>query len=128
GGIKLLTVPTPDGKLTPELIDRQAYGWEDEHRAMPQVVSIAQATELGTVYTPDEIRALCELAHARGIKVHVDGSQLANAAVDLLSLGGTKNGALFGEAVVVLNPDGIRHMKHLRKLSMQLASKMRFVS
>ncbi|MGC0378846.1 threonine aldolase [Streptomyces sp. SAI-229] len=110
---------------------------------MPQVVSIAQTTELGTVYTPDEIRAICEHAHAHGMKVHVDGSRLANAAatldvplrtftnavgVDLLSLGGTKNGALFGEAVVVLNPDGIRHLRHLRKLSMQLASKMRFVS
>src|SRR5690606_40029028 len=80
GGIKLLTVPTPDGKLTPELIDRQAYGWDDEHRAMPQVVSIAHATELGTVDTPDEIRAICEHAHAHGMKVHVAGSRLANAA------------------------------------------------
>jgi threonine aldolase len=142
-GLKLLTVPTPDGKLTPELIDRQAWGWEDEHRAMPQVVSITQSTELGTLYTPEEIRAICDHAHARGMKVHLDGSRIANAAasldvpmrtftnavgVDLLSLGGTKNGALFGEAVVVLNQDAVRHMKHLRKLSMQLASKMRFVS
>lgn len=143
GGLKLLTVPTPDGKLTPELIDRQAYGWDDEHRAMPQVVSITQNTELGTVYTPDEIRAICEHAHERGMKVHLDGARIANAAaslnvpmraftseagVDVLSFGGTKNGALFGEAVVVLNPDAVRAMKHLRKLSMQLASKMRFVS
>ncbi|MFY1679619.1 MULTISPECIES: threonine aldolase family protein [unclassified Streptomyces] len=143
GGLKLLTVPTPDGKLTPELIDRQAYGWDDEHRAMPQVVSITQSTELGTLYTPDEIRAICEHAHARGMRVHLDGSRLANAAaslnvpmraftnavgVDLLSLGGTKNGAVFGEAVVVIDPDAVRHMRHLRKLSMQLASKMRFVS
>ena len=135
GGLKLLTVPTPDGKLTPELIDRQAWGWDDEHRAMPQVVSITQSTELGTLYTPDEIRAICEHAHARGMKVHLDGSRLANAAasldvpmraftnavgVDILSLGGTKNGALFGEAVVVLNQDAVSHMKHLRKLSMQL--------
>ncbi|MEU9336120.1 low specificity L-threonine aldolase [Streptomyces sp. NPDC048290] len=142
-GLKLLTVPTPDGKLTPELIDREAYGWDDEHRAMPQVVSIAQSTELGTVYTPDEIRAICEHAHGLGMRVHLDGSRLANAAasldvpmraftnaagVDLLSLGATKNGALFGEAVVVLNQDAVSHMKHLRKLSMQLASKMRFVS
>ncbi|MDQ8706384.1 low specificity L-threonine aldolase [Streptomyces sp. LHD-70] len=143
GGLKLLTVATPDGKLTPELIDREAYGWDDEHRAMPQVVSIAQNTELGTVYTPEEIRAICEHAHAHGMKVHLDGARIANAAasldvpmrtftnragVDVLSFGGTKNGALFGEAVVVLNPDAVRHMKHLRKLSMQLASKMRFVS
>ncbi|MGW0033261.1 threonine aldolase family protein [Streptomyces sp. NPDC003314] len=143
GGLKLLTVPTPDGKLTPELIDRQAWGWEDEHRAMPQVVSITQNTELGTVYTVDEIRAITEHAHAKGIKVHLDGARIANAAasldvpmraftnavgVDVLSYGGTKNGMIFGEAVIVLNPDAVSHMKHLRKLSMQLASKMRFVS
>ncbi|WP_309053244.1 low specificity L-threonine aldolase [Streptomyces sp.] len=143
GGLKLLTVPTPDGKLTPELIDRQAWGWDDEHRAMPQVVSITQNTELGTVYTVDEIRAIVDHAHAKGMKVHLDGARIANAAasldvpmraftnavgVDVLSYGGTKNGMLFGEAVVVLNPDAVSHMKHLRKLSMQLASKMRFVS
>ncbi|MDJ0463755.1 low specificity L-threonine aldolase [Streptomyces sp. H27-C3] len=143
GGLKLLTVPTPDGKLTPELIDRQAYGWDDEHRAMPQVVSITQNTELGTVYTPDEIRAICVHAHGHGMKVHLDGARISNAAasldvpmrtftntvgVDIMSFGGTKNGMLFGEAVIVLNPDAVRAMKHLRKLSMQLASKMRFVS
>ncbi|GAA2267519.1 low specificity L-threonine aldolase [Streptomyces amakusaensis] len=143
GGLKLLTVPTPDGKLTPELIDRQAWGWDDEHRAMPQVVSITQNTELGTVYTPAEVRAIVEHAHERGMKVHLDGARISNAAasldvpmrtftnavgVDVLTFGGTKNGMLFGEAVVVLNPDAVSHMKHLRKLSMQLASKMRFVS
>ena len=143
GGLKLLTVPTPDGKLTPDLIDRQAWGWSDEHRAMPQVVSITQSTELGTLYTPEEIRAICDQAHSRGMRVHVDGSRIANAAasldmpmsaftsdvgVDILSLGGTKNGALLGEAVVVLDPGAVSHMKHLRKLSMQLHSKMRFVS
>ncbi|MFG2136540.1 threonine aldolase family protein [Streptomyces sp. NPDC048650] len=143
GGLKLLTVPTENGKLTPDLIDREAFGWDDEHRAMPQVVSITQSTELGTVYTPDEVRAICEHAHERGMLVHLDGSRIANAAatlnvpmraftnavgVDILSFGGTKNGAVFGEAVVVLNPDAVRAMKHLRKLSMQLASKMRFVS
>ncbi|MDH6228352.1 low specificity L-threonine aldolase [Streptomyces sp. MJP52] len=142
-GIKLLTVPAPDGKLTPELIDRQAFGFDDEHRAMPQVVSITQSTELGTVYTPDEIRAICDHAHAHGLTVHLDGSRLGNAAasldvpmraftnaagVDLLSLGGTKNGAMYGEAVVVINHERVRRMKHLRKTSMQLASKMRFVS
>lgn len=143
GGLKLLTVPTPDGKLTPELVDRQAWGYDDEHRAMPQVVSIAQNTELGTVYTPAEIRALCEHAHERGMKVHLDGARISNAAafldvpmrtftntvgVDVLSYGGTKNGAIFGEAVVVIDPDAVRAMKRLRKLSMQLSSKMRFVS
>jgi threonine aldolase len=143
GGLKLLTVPTPDGKLTPELIDREARGWDDEHRAMPQVVSITQATELGTVYTADEIKAICDHAHERGMKVHLDGARIANAAatldvpmrtftnvagVDLLSFGGTKNGMLLGEAVVVLDPDAVGAMKHLRKLSMQLSSKMRFLS
>ncbi|EMF02222.1 aromatic amino acid beta-eliminating lyase/threonine aldolase [Streptomyces mobaraensis NBRC 13819 = DSM 40847] len=143
GGLKLLTVPTPHGKLTPELIDREAWGWDDEHRAQPQVVSIAQTTELGTCYTPEEIREICDHAHERGMKVHLDGSRAANAAatlgvplrafttdagVDLLSFGGTKNGLLFGECVVVLNPGAVKAMKHLRKLSMQLASKMRFVS
>jgi threonine aldolase len=143
GGLKLLTVPTEDGKLTPELIDREAHGWDDEHRAMPQVVSITQSTELGTLYTVEEIRAICDHAHERGMKVHLDGARIANAAaaldrpmraftnavgVDVLSLGGTKNGMLFGEAVVVLDPGAVRAMKHLRKLSMQLASKMRFIS
>ncbi|MGP4111823.1 threonine aldolase family protein [Streptomyces sp. 4N509B] len=142
-GLKLLTVPTPDGKLTPELVDRQAFGFDDEHRATPQVVSLTQSTELGTCYTPDEIRALAEHAHERGMAVHLDGARLANAAaaldlplaalttdvgVDVLSFGGTKNGMLYGEAVVVLDPGRVTRMPHLRKLSMQLASKMRFVS
>ncbi|MFE1556546.1 threonine aldolase family protein [Streptomyces sp. NPDC058734] len=142
-GIKLLTVPTWDGKLTPELIDRQAWGFEDEHRARPKVVSIAQSTELGTCYTPDEIRAICDHAHDLGMLVYLDGARLANAAatlgvplremttdagVDVLSLGGTKNGLLFGELVVVLNEDAVRGTAHLRKTSMQLGSKMRFMS
>jgi len=143
GGLKLLTVPTPDGKLTPELIDRQAYGLTDEHRAQPQVVSITQTTELGTCYTPAEITAVCDHAHRLGLPVHLDGSRIANAAatldvplsaftteagVDILSFGGTKNGLLLGECVVVLNPDRARALLYLRKASMQLASKMRFVS
>ena len=142
-GIKLLGVSTPDGKLTPELIDRQAWGWGDEHRAQPLAVSITQSTELGTLYTAEEIRAICDHAHERGMLVHVDGSRLANAAasldlplrafttdagVDVLSFGGTKNGLLLGEAVVVLNPDAVKNILFLRKMSMQLASKMRFVS
>ncbi|MFF4651626.1 threonine aldolase family protein [Streptomyces sp. NPDC001380] len=142
-GIKLLTVPTPDGKLTPELIDRQAWGWGDEHRAQPLAVSITQSTELGTCYTAEEIRAICDHAHERGMLVHVDGSRLANAAatlglplrafttgagVDVLSYGGTKNGLLLGEVVVVLNPDRVQGLTYLRKTSMQLASKMRFLS
>jgi threonine aldolase len=142
-GIKILTVPTPDGKLTPELIDRQAWGWGDEHRAQPLAVSLTQSTELGTCYTAEEITAISEHAHERGMLVHLDGSRLANAAatlglplrafttdagVDVLSFGGTKNGLLLGEAVVVLNPDAVRDLPFLRKMSMQLASKMRFLS
>ncbi len=143
GGIKLLTVPTPDGKLTPDLIDRQAWGRGDEHRAQPLAVSITQSTELGTLYTPAEIAAICSHAHGLDMRVHVDGSRIANAAaalglplaafttdvgVDVLSLGGTKNGLLAAEAIVVLNPDAVDGLKFLRKLNMQLASKMRFFS
>ncbi|HWU32245.1 MAG TPA: low specificity L-threonine aldolase [Marmoricola sp.] len=142
-GIKLLTVQTPDGKLTPDLIDREAWGWGDEHRAQPLVVSITQSTELGTLYTVDEVRAISEHVHARGMRLHLDGARISNAAaalgaplraftrdvgVDVLSFGGTKNGAMLGEAVVVLHPDASAGMPFLRKLDMQLASKMRFVS
>lgn len=143
GGLKLLTVPTPDGKLTPELVARQAWGFGDEHRAQPGVVSITQSTELGTLYTPDEIRALADQAHGLGLRLHVDGARIANAAaaldlplrafttdvgVDVVSLGGTKNGLLFGEAVVVLDEAAAPGLAYLRKMNMQLASKMRFVS
>jgi threonine aldolase len=143
GGLKLLTVAAPDGKLTPELIDKHAWGWGDQHRAQPLVVAITQSTELGTLYTPAEIRAICDHAHERGMKVFLDGARLSNAAaslgvpfrefttdagVDVLSFGGTKNGLLLGECVVVLNPEAVHGVVYLRKLSMQLASKMRFVS
>lgn len=143
GGFKLLTVPTDDGKLTPELVDREAWGWGDEHRSQPLVVSITQSTELGTLYSAGEIRALAEHAHERGMKLHLDGARLSNAAaaldlplraftrdvgVDVLSFGGTKNGALLGEAIVVLNPEASAGLTYLRKFNMQLASKMRFVS
>ena len=143
GGMKLLTVSTPDGKLTPELIDREAWGWGDEHRAQPLVASITQTTELGTAYTAEEIRAIADHVHERGMRLHLDGARLSNAAaslglplraftrdagVDVLSFGGTKNGALGAEAIVVLNPEASEGLKYLRKLNMQLASKMRFVS
>lgn len=143
GGFKLLTVPAEDGKLTPELIDREAWGWGDVHRAQPLVVSITQSTELGTLYTVEEIRAIAEHAHERGMLLHLDGARLSNAAValgeefrafttdagvDVLSLGGTKNGMMLGEAIVVLNPEAAGGLPYLRKMNMQLASKMRFVS
>jgi threonine aldolase len=141
-GVKIYPVSTPDGKLTPELIDRQAWGWGNEHRAQPATVSITQSTELGTVYSIDEIRAICDHAHHLGMLVHLDGARLSNAAaslgvalrdfttdvgVDALSFGGTKNGLMFGEAVVVLNPD-IDGIEYLRMMSTQLASKTRFLS
>lgn len=142
-GLKLLTVPTPDGKLTPELVARQAHGWGDEHRAQPLAVSITQSTEFGTLYTPEEIRGVAAFAHEHGMAVHLDGARLWNAAaaldlplrafttdtgVDVLSLGGTKNGLLGAEAVVLLDPSRATGLKYLRKLTMQLASKMRFAS
>lgn len=142
-GIKLITVPTDDGKLTPEHIDRITAGRLDEHNAQPLVVSITQSTELGTLYSADEVRAIADRAHAAGMKLHMDGSRIANAAaalelplrafttdagVDVLSLGGTKNGALAAEAVVAIDPDAADGLIYLRKFDMQLASKMRFVS
>ena len=142
-GLKLLTVPTPDGKLTPELVAREAWGWGDEHRAQPLAVSITQTTELGTLYTPEEVRAVCDFAHQHGMTVHMDGARLWNAAaalgvgfrefttdagVDILSLGGTKNGLLGAEAVLVLDPQRSGGLVFLRKMTMQLASKMRFAS
>ena len=142
-GLKLLTVPTPDGKLTPELIDVEAWGWGDEHRAQPLAVSITQSTELGTVYSVAEVRAIADHVHSLGMKLHMDGARLSNGAaslgvpfrdfttdagVDILSFGGTKNGLLYGECVVLLSPAASTGLMFLRKMNMQLASKMRFVS
>jgi threonine aldolase len=149
GGIKLWTVPTVDGKLTPALIDSQVFDMGFVHRAQPGVVSITQTTEMGTLYTPKEIKALADRAHKHGLLLHMDGARLSNAAaalgksfkqfttdvgVDLVSLGGTKIGALAAEAVIVTDSKSARGkalanaMPYLRKTSMQLSSKMRFVS
>ena len=143
GGLKLLPVPTPDGKLTPDLVEREAWGWGSQHRAQPLAVTISQTTELGTCYTPAEIRALAEHAHERGMLLHVDGSRLGAAAThlgtslaavssdagaDLLSLGATKSGALAAEAVIVLAEGAAPGIDYLRKINLQLASKMRFAS
>ena len=142
-GIKILATPTQDGKLTPQLLDTHLHNFEGVHHARPSAVSITQSTELGTVYSPGEIAAVCDHAHRLGMLVHLDGSRLANAAasldaplraittdagVDVVSFGGTKNGLLFGEAVVVLDPDIAHDFGYLRKMTGQLASKMRFVS
>lgn len=142
-GLKLFTVGHAQGKLTPESIATQAFGFGDEHRAQPMVVSITQTTEVGTVYTPEEVRRIADYVHGLGMLLHMDGARLWNAAaalgvpfrefttnagVDVLSLGGTKNGLLGAEAIVILNPKAADGLLFLRKLSMQLASKMRFIS
>jgi threonine aldolase len=141
GGIKLLTVPTPDGKLTPELMERRIVRVGDEHVVQAGAVSITQSTELGTLYSRAELAAIVDCARAHGLAVHVDGSRLANAAAalgsslreacagaDIVSFGGTKVGLLGAEAVIVLDPELAPSLPYLRKQSMQLASKMRFVS
>ena len=142
-GVKLLTVAGPHGKLTPELVEQAIVGVGDEHAVQPRVVSISQCTELGTVYSLEEMRALAELAHDRGLLLHVDGARLSNAAaalgvslravstdvgVDLLSFGGTKNGLLGAEAVVLLSDRVGGGFQYLRKQSLHLASKMRFLA
>lgn len=142
-GCKLLTVPTPDGKLTPELVKTQLHGFGFEHHSQPRAISITQSTELGTLYTLKEIKALADLAHSYNMYLHVDGARLANAAValgctfkemttdlgvDILSFGGTKNGMMMGESVVVLNPTLDDELKYRRKQMSQLCSKMRFIA
>ena len=142
-GVKLLPAPGQEGKLTPEAMDRLIVRVGDEHAVQPRLVTVSQSTELGTVYSVAEMRALVDLAHGRGLLVHVDGARLSNAAaaldvplralttdvgVDLLSFGGTKNGLLGGEAVVVLNPELADGFAYIRKQSLQLASKMRFLA
>ncbi|MCA5891806.1 threonine aldolase [Isoptericola sp. NEAU-Y5] len=156
GGLKLLACPSVDGRITPDDVARWAPQRDDVHRAHPAVLSLTQSTELGTVYTVEDLRALVHVAHDLGMAVHVDGSRLANAAaalgcslralttdlgVDVVSLGAAKNGGMLGEAVLVLGPDDAPHdasararesaaaaVPFLRKAQMQLASKMRFVS
>lgn len=142
-GCKLVTIPTSNGKITVEAIQRHLHGFGFEHHAQPKVISITQSTELGTVYTTEEIKALADLAHSHDMYLHVDGARIANAAVslgksfkemitdtgvDVLSFGGTKNGLMFGEAIVFLKPGLDKNFKYIRKQGMQLASKMRYVS
>ncbi|MFE5341861.1 threonine aldolase family protein [Isoptericola sp. NPDC056578] len=156
GGLKLLACPSTDGRITPDDVARWAGQRDDVHRAHPAVLSLTQSTELGTVYPLDDLRALTRVAHDLGMAVHVDGSRLANAAaslgcslralttdagVDVVSLGAAKNGGMLGEAVLVLGPDDAPDaasararqaasaaVPFLRKATMQLASKTRFVS
>jgi len=142
-GCKLVTTPTTDGKLTPTLCDRLYRGVGDQHHVQPRVVAVSQSTELGTLYSPAELKALADWAHKRDMFLYVDGARIANAAaalgvslqqmlegsgVDAFSFGGTKNGILFGEAVVFLNPELAAGFRFRRKQGMQLGSKMRFLS
>jgi threonine aldolase len=145
-GAKLIDLICPDGKLTPSQIEQQAHAIGDMHHAQPGVVSITQSTELGSVYSAYEIAALCDTAHRLGMSVHMDGARLANAVaaaggthsalramtvdagVDVLTFGATKNGMMYGEAVVYLNPRFAAVAPFVRKQVTQLPSKMRFVS
>ncbi len=141
-GCKVVGVPTADGKLRPADVEPLLAAHGNMHHVQPRVISISQVAETGTVYTPDEVRALADLAHANGMYLHMDGARLANAAValdlpiaafttdagvDVLSFGGTKNGLLFGEAVCFLTPGLADRFLYERKSGGQLASKMRYV-
>lgn len=136
-------INTNDGKLTPNLISAKLSGIGDQHHSQPKVIYISQVTELGTVYTPEELRAICNFAHENNMYVHMDGARLVNACVnlnvglrelsrdcgvDILSLGGTKNGMLMGEAIIAFRPELNENLKYFRKQAAQLYSKMRFLS
>ncbi len=142
-GSKLLTFPATDGKLTVADIERSQAGRGDEHHAQVTVASVTQSTESGTLYSPGELTELCAAAHAAGMRVHLDGARIANAiaalecdlravtidaGVDVMSFGGTKNGMMYGEAVVFLDPALATNAKFIRKQATQLPSKMRFVA
>jgi threonine aldolase len=142
-GCKLIPLPHQDGKITLDAVRHAYHGIGDEHHVQPKVISITQSTEMGTVYRPEEIKALAQFAHERGMYLHMDGARIANAAaslglplraitrdagVDVLSFGGTKNGILGGEAVVFFDPKPAADFLFIRKQGMQLASKMRFIA
>ena len=142
-GCKLLTVPTEDGKITVEKIKYHMHGFDFEHHSRPKVISITQATELGTVYTSEEIKKITDYAHEYNVLVHMDGARLCNAAVslnvglrditdnvgiDILSFGMTKNGGMNSEAIIFFNKILSKDFKYIRKQGMQLASKMRFMA
>lgn len=142
-GSQIIPIPTTDGKLTPQLIKPYLRDFGVQHRSQPGIVSISQTTELGTIYTLDEIKAIVQLANEHDMHVHMDGARLCNAAaslgvtlkemtvdcgIDVLSFGGTKNGLMMGECVLVFNPNYFKQAKYIRKQSAQLASKMRYIS
>lgn len=142
-GSKLLTVPTFDGKLNIGLIKNHMHGFGDQHHAQPKIISLTQCTELGTVYSREELKEICDYAHAHNMYVHMDGARLSNAiaylgcspkeitadvGIDVLSFGGTKNGMMFGEAVIFFNTATATEIPFIRKQLMQLHSKTRFIA
>lgn len=142
-GASLKEIDTPDGKLTSELVRPHLHGFGFEHHSQPRVIAISQTTELGTAYTTDEVRVLADLAHAHGMILFVDGTRIANACaqlnvslremtidcgVDLFTLGGTKNGLMFGEVLVPLREELAQHIRYYRKQTTQLYSKMRYIA
>ncbi len=142
-GCQIRPIATHDGKLTPELLRPYLCHFGEQHHSQPGAIYLSQCTELGTIYKPDELRAITELAHAHGMYVHMDGARLANACaalgltfkeltadcgIDVLSFGGTKNGLMIGESVIVFHPDLKKEARFVRKQSAQLASKLRYLS
>ena len=142
-GCKLISIPSDNGKIKIDSIKKYLHSFGFEHHSQPKIVSITQSTEFGTVYLPEEIKAIADFCHKNNMLLHVDGARIANAVVslncdikditlnagvDILSFGGTKNGMMFGEAVVFFNKDFGSNFKYIRKQGMQLASKMRYIS
>lgn len=142
-GCKVLTVDTADGKLNSKLLAKHLHGFDFEHHSQPKVVSISQVSEMGTLYSREEIAEIADFVHSYDMLLHMDGARIANAAafldlpfrdftseagVDVLSFGGTKNGMMYGEAVCFLKPGLSDSFKYIRKQGMQLASKMRYIS
>lgn len=142
-GCTMVTIPTPDGKLTPELIKPHLHNFGVCHHSQPKAVYISQVSELGTVYSIEEVKAIADLLHAHAMYLHMDGARLANACaylkcsmkevtvdagVDILSFGGTKNGMMMGEAVISFRPEITENLQYIRKQSAQLASKLRYLS
>lgn len=142
-GCVLKEIPTADGKLTPKLVARELHGFGVPHHSQPKVIAISQTTELGTLYTPDEIKALAELAHKNNMYLFMDGTRLSNACatadcslkemtvdcgVDIFTIGGTKNGLMMGEVLVAVRPELQNNLVYYRKQTCQLYSKMRYLS
>lgn len=142
-GSKLVTLPSADGKITAAQVADRIQRIGDQHHPQAKVISISQASEYGTVYNVEEVKALSEVARKNNLYLHMDGSRISNAAVslgksfreftrdagvDVLSFGGTKNGMMFGEAIVFFKPELAANFSYIRKQGMQLHSKMRFIS